>query len=196
MTMKRTLRPLLALLLGATAALAVLACGGSGKNLIPLADAGPLQGDFEAVAQAAQSGGGDCTATKAAIEKTEQDFAALPASVDAGLHAKLSEGISNLRERALALCTQPLTQTNTTTTSRTTPTTPTRTDTTPTTPTTTPTTSTRTSATTPATPVTPPTSGGGTAAPSGGASPEGGESPEGQESGNRVGEAGGQEAGK
>jgi hypothetical protein len=195
MTMKRALRPLLALLLGAIAALAVIACGGSGKNLIPLADAGPLQGDFEAVAQAARSGGGDCTATKAAIEKTERDFATLPASVDAGLHAKLSEGISNLRERALALCAQPLTQTNTTTT-RTTDTTTTRTDTTPTTPaTTTPTTSTRTTATTPATPVTPPGSGGGTAAPSGGASPEG-ESQEGQENGNRVGEAGGQEAGK
>jgi hypothetical protein len=196
MTMNRALRPLLALLLGAVAALAVMACGSSGKNLIPLADAGPLQGDFEAVAQAAQSGGGDCTATKTAIEKTQQDFAALPTSVDAGLHGKLSEGISNLRERALALCAQPLTQTDTTTT-RTTDTTTTRTATTPTTPaTTTPTTSTRTTATTPATPVTPPGSGGGTAAPSGGASPEGGESPEGQENGNRVGEAGGQEAGK
>ncbi|HTR89182.1 MAG TPA: hypothetical protein VMG62_03620, partial [Solirubrobacteraceae bacterium] len=112
----RPLRPLLALLLGAALALLVLACGGSTKGLIPTANAGPLQGDFEAVAQAAENAGGDCSATKAAIEKTERDFAALPASVDAGLHAKLSEGIANLRERALAICAQPLGLTATATT--------------------------------------------------------------------------------
>ncbi|HUB35432.1 MAG TPA: hypothetical protein VL972_01285 [Solirubrobacteraceae bacterium] len=194
--MRTAIRPLAGLLLGAATALAIVACGGSGKGLIPVADAGPLQGDFEAVAQAAQSGGGDCTATKAALEKTEHDFAALPASVDAALHAKLDEGIANLRERALALCAQPLTQTNTATTSTSTSrtTTPTHTETTPVTPA--PTTSTRTTATTPAAPATPPNAGGGTVAPNGGASPESGESPEGQESGNHVGEAGGQEAGK
>jgi hypothetical protein len=193
-TMNTAIRPLAGLLLGAATALAIVACGSSGKGLIPVADAGPLQGDFEAVAQAAQSAGGDCTATKAALEKTEHDFAALPTSVDAALHAKLDEGIANLRERSLALCAQPLTQTNTATTSRTTLTAPTHTETTPTTPA--PTTSTHTTATTPAAPATPPNAGGGTVAPNGGASPEGGESPEGQESGNHVGEAGGQEAGR
>ncbi|HEY7961985.1 MAG TPA: hypothetical protein VID29_08700, partial [Solirubrobacteraceae bacterium] len=40
--------------LGVTAALLV-SCGSSTKGLIPTADAGPLQSDFEAVAQAAQS---------------------------------------------------------------------------------------------------------------------------------------------
>jgi hypothetical protein len=155
------LRILLAGLLGVSAALLV-ACGSSGKGLIPTANAGPLQSDFEAVAQAAQSGEGNCTATEAAIEKTESDFAALPATVDAGLHKTLSVGIANLRRRALALCAQPLPQaTSTTKTSA--PTTTTNTQTTPTTSTQTETSTTPTTST-----ITPPTAtspGGGTPAP-------------------------------
>jgi hypothetical protein len=162
-------RLLTAALLGAALAVALVSCGSSNKGLIPTADAGPLQGDFEEVAQAAQNGNGNCTATTEAINKTERDFAALPASVDAGLHGKLNEGISNLRERALALCAQPLAQTNTTTTPRTT------TNTTPTPkqePTTTSTDTTSNpaapapapTATTP-TATTPSNNGGGTAAP-------------------------------
>ena len=107
------LRIPLAGLLGVSAALLV-ACGGSGKGLIPTANAGPLQSDFEAVAQAAESGEGSCTATEAAIEKTESDFAALPATVDAGLRKTLNVGIANLKRRALALCAQPLPQTTST----------------------------------------------------------------------------------
>jgi hypothetical protein len=180
-------RVLAAGLLGVAVALVLVSCGSSGKGLIPSANAGPLQSDFEAVAQAAQAGGGNCTATTEAINKTEQDFAALPATIDAGLHRRLREGISNLRERALALCTQPLAQTDTNTRPRTTTTTTTttKTETTPTTPTTT-TPSTPTTPTTPTTPSTPPNNGGGTAAP-------GAESPPG------VGESGGagiQEGGK
>jgi hypothetical protein len=158
------LRVLLAGLLGVSAALLV-ACGSSGKGLIPTANAGPLQSDFEAVAQAAESGEGSCTATEAAIQKTESDFAALPATVDAGLRKTLSVGIANLRHRALALCAQPLPQTTSTTKTKasSTPTT-TRTQTTPST---TPThTETTTTPTTPA--VTTPTAttpGGGTPAP-------------------------------
>jgi hypothetical protein len=100
-------------LLGVAAALLV-SCGSSGKGLIPTGDAGPLQSDFEAVAQAAETGDGNCTATAEAIRKTEQDFAALPASVDAGLRDTLEKGIANLRSRALSLCAQPLAQTTTT----------------------------------------------------------------------------------
>jgi hypothetical protein len=157
------LRVLLAGLLGVSAALLV-ACGGSGKGLIPTANAGPLQSDFEAVAQAAESGEGSCTATEAAIEKTESDFAALPTSVDAGLRKTLSVGIANLRSRALALCAQPLPQTTSTTKTNTTPATTTNTQTTP--PPTTTHTETTTTPTTPA-PTTPTatTPGGGTQAP-------------------------------
>jgi hypothetical protein len=161
----------LAGLLGVSAALLV-ACGSSGKGLIPTANAGPLQSDFEAVAQAAESGEGSCTATEAAIEKTESDFAALPATVDTGLHKTLNVGIANLRRRALALCAQPLPQTTSTTKTSTTPTTSTSTQTTPA-PTTTTHTETSPTPTTP-TPTTPTatTPGGGTPAPGSGSGSE------------------------
>lgn len=159
MTVNRLIRLLLAGLLGVAAALLV-ACGSSGKGLIPTANAGPLQSDFEAVAQAAQSGEGSCTATEAAIAKTETDFAALPSTVDQGLHKTLSLGIANLRRRALVLCAQPLPQATSTTSA---PTTTTSTQTTPTTTTHTETTTTPTTPTT--TTPTATTPGGGTPAP-------------------------------
>jgi hypothetical protein len=123
-------------LLGLGTALLV-SCGSSGAGLIPEGNAGPLEADFQEVARAAQEGNGDCTATEAAIRKTESDFRALPATVDAGLHGRLEEGITHLGARARTLCAQPLARTTTTTgqtttTTRTTPTTGT-TQTTPTT---------------------------------------------------------------
>lgn len=145
-------------LLGVAAALLV-ACGSSGKGLIPTGDAGPLQSDFEAVAQAAENGDGSCTATAEAIRKTEQDFGALPASVDAGLRGTLEKGIANLRSRALSLCAQPLAQTTTTSAS------PPRTTSTQTTTTTPTVTETAPAVTTPTVPETAPTPGGGTPAP-------------------------------
>jgi hypothetical protein len=184
------LRLLAAGLLGVAVAIVLVSCGSSGKGLIPIANAGPLQSDFEAVAQAAQAGGGNCTATTEAINKTEQDFAALPATIDSGLHRRLSEGVSNLRERALALCAQPLAQTATTTT-------PSRTTTTTTQPTPTPTTTTTTSTpTTPTTPSTPPDNGGGTVAPGEGErSSEGNGNGRGKGRGDEQGESGGVEPG-
>jgi cytoskeletal protein RodZ len=191
------LRILLTGLLGVVAALLV-ACGSSGKGLIPTANAGPLQSDFEAVAQAAESGEGSCTATEAAIAKTESDFAALPSSVDKGLRKTLTLGIANLRRRALALCAQPLPQSTSTTT---TPTTTTSTQTTPTTTTSTETTPTTPTTSTPTTP-TATTPGGGTPAPGsesepGAASGPGGGTGIGGESGAGGGAGGsGQGAGK
>ena len=188
MTMSGTRRPatskwsrprlLLAALLALAAGLVLGSCGSSGKGLIPGAHAGPLLGDFEAVQQAAENGGGDCSATNAALAKTEEDLASLPSSVDRGLRLSLRQGVKNLTVKAHELCSQPLTSTtHTTTTTKTTPTTTTKT--TPTTPTTT----TNTTPTTPTT-TTPPTGGGapgGTQAPSepsqgaGGAGEGGGE---------------------
>jgi len=139
----------------------LVACGSTGKGLIPAAQAGPLQSDFETVAQAAQSAEGNCTTTKAALTKTEQDFAVLPSSIDSGLRDTLQQGITNLRERALVLCAQPLASTKTTSTQ--TKTTPSTTATT-----TTPTTTTTTTTTPPTTTTTPPSEpgpGGGTPAP-------------------------------
>jgi hypothetical protein len=149
------LRAVLAASLGVLAAV-LISCGGSGKGLIPVADAGPLQGDFEAVAQAAENGDGSCTSTESALLKTEQDFAALPPSIDSGLRNTIRQGVENLRKRALALCTQPLPQSTVTT-----PETTTSTTSTDTTPTETQTTPTETQPTTPS----PSGPGGGTPAP-------------------------------
>jgi hypothetical protein len=152
------IRLVVAALLGVAVA-ALVSCGSSGTGLIPSASAGPLQGDFEAVARAAASGNGSCAATETALGKTEQDFLALPASVDSGLRRRLQEGISNLRKRALAMCIQPTpTATSTVETQTDTTTTTTSTETTP------PTTTTTAPPETPA-PTTPPNSGGGTEAP-------------------------------
>jgi hypothetical protein len=148
-----------AALIALALAASLAACGSSGKGLIPIAHAGPLLGDFEEVQKAAENGGGNCSATNAALAKTEEDFAALPASIDHGLRLSLRQGIDNLSNKARELCSQPPTSTTQTTktTTKTTPTTTTKT--TPTTPTT-PTTTTPTTPTT-----TTPPSGGGTLGP-------------------------------
>jgi hypothetical protein len=114
-------------LLGVGAAL-LAACGSSGK-LIPVANSEPLQRDFEEVARAAESGHGSCAATEAALRKAEQDFGALPTSVDPGLRRRLREGLSKLRTDALELCVQPAVSTTATTAPRTTTTTTTPTST-------------------------------------------------------------------
>lgn len=92
--------------ISALAAALLAACGGS-SGLIPAGNAGPLRADFEAVANAAENGNGDCSQTQAAISKTEGDFESLPASVDRRLRARLSEGITHLRSQALIACKQP-----------------------------------------------------------------------------------------
>jgi hypothetical protein len=157
---RELLQVLLACALGVGAAVLVSACGNSSPKLIPLANAEPLQNDFEAVAQAAESGEGNCSSTESALLKTEQDFGALPASVDSGLRARLREGIAKLREDALAKCEQHRHTTSSTT--KTTKSTPTKTQTTPTTSTSTQTTSTETQTTSPPTTTAP---GGGTRVP-------------------------------
>ena len=180
------LRLALVAMLGVAAALLV-ACAGSNGKLIPVADSGPLQGDFETVAQDAESANGNCSTTETALAKTEQDFNALPGSVDSGLRDTLRQGIDNLRKRALALCAQPLAQTTpTSTTPKPSTTTSTSTATTPTTTpsTTTPTTTTPT-ATTPATP------GGGTPAGPGEPTPGAGGEAGGTGAGEGAGENGG-----
>lgn len=158
MKMGVLIRLVMAAALGVAAALLV-SCGTSGKGLIPLANAGPLRSDFEAVASAAQAGGGQCAATITALEKTESDFRSLPQSVDQRLHSRLEEGIRKLRGKALALCEQPSSTATSTTNTKSVPTTTTQS-----TPTTT-TQSTPTTTTTTTTTTTPPAPGGGTQAP-------------------------------
>jgi hypothetical protein len=185
----RTLAKLVpAALLGAAAA-GLVACGSSGSGLIPAAQAGPLQTDIEAVEKAAEEGAGNCSATEAALLKTDQDYAALPLSVNSTLRGKLRLGIENLHKVAREACAQPLAGTTTATTPKTPAPTTTQTTTTP---------KPTTTATTPTTP-TPPVheheepehpTGGGTAAPGESEAP-GGPTPE-EGAGN---EAGGNGAG-
>ena len=160
--MRILIRLLVAALLGVAAAVLV-SCGNSGKGLIPSANAGPLQSDFEAVAHAAETGEGSCAETESALGKTEQDFLRLPTTVDRGLHARLQLGLENLRKQALATCEQSAETktTGTQTSSTSTATTSTNTETTPpaqTSPTTT------TSTTPTPTTTTPPSESGGTEA--------------------------------
>jgi cell division septation protein DedD len=164
MKMQMLIRLTVAALLGVAAAVLV-SCGSTGAGLIPSTNASPLQEDFEAVARAAAAGNGSCALTESALGKTEQDFLALPASIDRGLHRRLEEGISNLRTRALAMCIQltaGATSTEGTQTS-TTPTTTTSTST-ETTPTTTTSTTTTPTTTTPTSTTAPPSESGGTEA--------------------------------
>jgi hypothetical protein len=112
-TVRRPTRFLSAAVLGAGAAVLV-SCGSSGTGLIPAENAGPLLRDFQAVEAAAKAGNGNCASTEAALATTESNYHTLPTSVDAGLRARLEEGISHLHERALALCAQPIAQTTTT----------------------------------------------------------------------------------
>jgi len=102
-------------MLGLAAAL-LTACSSVNPGMIPAANAGPLQADFETVAQDAQTGNGSCGETATAIRKTEQDFSELPSTLAANLRSALSSGIANLSSRALVLCAKPLTQSTTTST--------------------------------------------------------------------------------
>jgi hypothetical protein len=106
MRMRYDTRLPLCIAVSGLAAALLAACGGS-AGLIPTGNAGPLRSDFEAVANAAENGNGDCSSTRTAIQKTEGDFESLPSSVDARLRTRLSEGIAHLRSQALLACTQP-----------------------------------------------------------------------------------------
>lgn len=179
MRMKADKKLSLAAVLAAGAVL-LAACGGSG-GLIPEGKAGPLRFDFEAVANAAENGHGNCSATRTALAKTRSDFEGLPASVQAKLREALSKGISHLETQALELCRQPATTGATTTATAKTTSKATSTTTTTTTTTTAseeePITTSSTSASS-----TPPPAVGGAEAPSGGAgeSNPGGNAAEGQ----------------
>ncbi len=194
--LRRAAQLALAPLLGLGAALLV-ACGSTASSkLIPLANAGPLQSDFQEVAEKAETGNGNCGPTEKALQKTEQDFAALPGSTDSGLRERLHEGITNLRGKALTACQQPLAQTSGTT--ATTGTTQAQTATQPTTPITTPTAPPQTTTTPPqTTPTTPETGGVGpeTVKPEGERPNPGGGTGAGDGNGNGNG-SGGQEGGR
>lgn len=155
--MRVLLRPLLAGLLGLSAALLV-ACGDSG-GLIPARQASRLDADLGAIEQACNQGRPN--PAQRAVLQAQTDAGNLSTRVDPRLRKRIVDGINYLSRAVPADCTA-------TTDTTTTPTT-----TTPTTTTTTPTTTTPTTTTPPAsnpattpppatepTPTTPPAGGG------------------------------------
>jgi hypothetical protein len=111
------IRRLPAAAIAVAASALLVACGGSGAGLIPTANAGPLEHDFEEVARQAHAG--NCTGTKEALEKTEADFANVSARIDFTLRRKLQEGIEHLHSQALEECSHATTTTSTTVTTKT-----------------------------------------------------------------------------
>ena len=91
--MPTVLKLILAAVLGLATALLV-ACGGSGRGLIPSGNAGPLKSDFDNVASAVSSG--DCAGTRSALSQARSDLDGLPSTVDPRLRRKLAQGLRNL----------------------------------------------------------------------------------------------------
>ena len=102
-----------ALVLGAVL---LAGCGSGSKALIPSTDAANLQNDFAMIQQFVSSG--DCVKTAGWIHQAQLHLAALPASVDPGLHARLTLGIADLSASALRECAQNAVSTSTTATTR------------------------------------------------------------------------------
>jgi cytoskeletal protein RodZ len=162
------LRLVLAGALGVAAALLV-ACGSGGANLIPVANAGPLQNDFNAIANDVANG--SCTATMNDLQRAQSDAASLPSTVDPRLRSRINQGLADLARTAPTECAKNSTSTQTTTAPTTsTQTTSTQTTTAPPTTTTTAPTTTAPPTTTTAPPTTTtspvPDNGGGTPGPS------------------------------
>jgi hypothetical protein len=144
--MPRPLPYILALLLGAGAALLV-ACGGGTKGGIPSARAADLKTEIEDVQQAVDDG--RCPDVAGQLRQVDSAIAKLPASVDARLSQRLRDASGGLHRYAATECRNHGTQTTTPT--QTTETTTTQTAPPPPPPTTTPTSTTPPTTTTPTT---------------------------------------------
>lgn len=134
-----TVRPLAYLLVFALGigAAGLSACGsGSSKALIPAADAGLLQDDFDAVAAAIADD--DCPRASSAVDRAQARVDSLPRSTSQRLRQRLRDGLGTLRRQAAAECVAPVETTTTetlptdTTTTETLPTETLPTETTPT----------------------------------------------------------------
>jgi hypothetical protein len=109
----RAIAYLLVFVLGLGAA-GLTACGsggGSSKALIPSADAGALDHDFDAVAQAVDAG--NCPAMGQALQGAQNDLDQLPARVSVRLKTRLQEGLRLLGQQAAKECAANRTATET-----------------------------------------------------------------------------------
>ena len=118
MTVRRTLPYLLALTLGASAAL-LAACGGGGtKDGIPAASAGELKSQIEDVKQAVDDG--RCSDVRGQLRQVDSGIDDLPGSVEPTLVSALRDGAEKLRSSAVDECDPDAgTQTTETTTTET-----------------------------------------------------------------------------
>ncbi|MEY2441793.1 MAG: hypothetical protein QOJ46_1219 [bacterium] len=144
--MRRPLPYLVALLLGAGAALLV-SCGGGTKGGIPSARAADLKSEIEDVQQAVDDG--RCQDIPGQLRQVDTAIDKLPASVDERLHQRLRDASDGLHRYAATECSNHGTPTQTQTTA------PTSTQTAPPPPTQTQ--PPQTTTTTPSTTTTPPT---------------------------------------
>lgn len=142
---------------------AAAGCGG-GENLIPADRASTFDSALQQVADATRAG--DCQQATDALRSAQRAYAALPASVDDRLTARLRDGLEQLVRTVPTQCREAAGQTQTTTTS----TAPTTTTTEPATTTTT-TTTTEPTTTTTAPPATTTTTTPTTTDPNGGITP-------------------------
>ena len=144
--------PLLTSVMFALVALAAAGCGGSGEKLLPADQARSLDSALQQVSDATRAG--ECRQALSALTSAQRIYAALPASIDERLSARVKDGLDQLAKTVPTQCdavpdtpAKPaVTTTGTTGTSTSTPPT-TTTTTTPTTTTTTPTTTTTTTPT-------------------------------------------------
>jgi outer membrane biosynthesis protein TonB len=112
MTM-RALPRLLALALGAGAALLVACGGASTKGGIPAASAGELKSQIEDVQQAVD--GGRCNEIDGQLRQVDDTVNALPATVDERLRRSLRDAGDRLRRAAISECGDTTTTPTTTT---------------------------------------------------------------------------------
>ena len=104
MTVRRLYPHVLALALGAGAALLV-ACGGTTKGGIPSASAGDLKSQIEDVQQAVD--GGRCDEVSGQLRQVDDGIDELPATVDERLTQALRDASDKLRASAISQCNEP-----------------------------------------------------------------------------------------
>ena len=104
--MPRLPASLLALALGATAALALASCGGKDAQLLPGETAREITANLDTVQQLADEG--DCVGAESAAQQVGEQIAALE-GVDAKLKRALEDGAARLNE-AIAGCEESTTE--------------------------------------------------------------------------------------
>jgi cell division septation protein DedD len=92
--MLRLALPILALALGAAAAVGLASCGRDDKGLLPGDTASQIVTNLDTVNELARAG--DCSSAAAAVSDVQDEIRTLPSSVDPQLRARLTQGAQRL----------------------------------------------------------------------------------------------------